>query len=70
MDTGLPPGFSDLIILYNHTIYFCECKTAKGKQREDQIKFQKYIESHGYTYFIAREVKDVWQNLMVRKVDG
>lgn len=58
-DTGLPPGFSDLIILYNRTIYFCECKTATGRQREDQIRFQKYIESHGYIYFIARSIDDV-----------
>lgn len=58
-DTGLPSGFSDLIILYNKTIYFCECKTLIGRQREDQIKFQKYIESYGYTYFIARSVEDV-----------
>jgi len=58
-DTGLPEGFSDLIILANNTIYFCECKTATGKQREDQIHFQRYIESYGYTYFIARSVDTV-----------
>ena len=66
-DTGLPEGFSDLILLYNKTIYFCECKTLIGRQRECQLNFQKYVESHGYTYFIARSIEDVkealkWKN--------
>ena len=58
-DTGLPEGFSDLIILANHTIYFCECKTLKGKQRADQINFQRIVEEHGYKYFVARSIDDV-----------
>lgn len=58
-DSGLPSGFSDLIILANHTIYFCECKTLKGKQRDDQIRFQKVVTEHGYKYFIARSIEDV-----------
>jgi hypothetical protein len=62
-DTGLPPGFSDLIILYNHTVYFCEVKTLKGKQREDQINFMNYVRNHGYTYFVAKSIKDIEQNL-------
>lgn len=62
-DTGLPKGFPDLLILYNKSVYFCEIKTLKGKQREDQIAFQSYIESHGYTYFIAKGVDDVAKNI-------
>lgn len=58
-DTGLPEGFSDLIILANGTIYFCECKTKTGKQREDQIKFMNIVRKHGYNYFVARSVEDV-----------
>ena len=58
-DTGLPEGFSDLIILYNATIYFCECKTLIGKQREDQIKFMNVVRQHGYNYFVARSIEDV-----------
>ena len=58
-DTGLPSGFSDLIILSNGTIYFCECKTLKGTQRDDQIRFMNVVRNHGYTYFIARSVQDV-----------
>lgn len=57
-DTGLPSGFSDLIILANQTIYFCEVKTPTGKQRPDQIKFMNAVRERGYTYFIARSVND------------
>lgn len=62
-DTGLPEGFSDLIILYNHTIYFCEVKTATGKQRAAQVTFMNTVRSYGYTYFIARSVDDVIKNI-------
>lgn len=62
-DTGLPSGFSDLIILYNHTIYFCECKSPIGRQREDQKQFERIVTEHGYKYFIARSVQDVIDNL-------
>ena len=58
-DTGLPDGFSDLIILANRTIYFCEVKTRYGKQREDQIRFERTVTNHGYTYFVARSIDDV-----------
>lgn len=62
-DTGLPNGFSDLILLYNHTIVFVECKNAKGKQREDQIHFMEYVRSYGYKYILARSVEDVKSEL-------
>lgn len=58
-DTGLPEGFSDLIIFANHTCYFCEVKTSKGRQREAQKRFQKVVEEHGYLYILARSVDDV-----------
>ena len=62
-ETGLPVGFSDLIILYNKTIYFCEVKTLKGKQRQCQVDFMNMIRSYGYTYFVARCVDDVIRGL-------
>lgn len=58
-DTGLPEGFSDLIILANRTIYFVEVKTRYGQQRQAQRQFQSVVESHGYTYIVARSVLDV-----------
>ena len=58
-DTGLPEGFPDLIILYDRTIWFCEVKTRKGRQREAQVRFQREVESRGYAYFVARSAADV-----------
>lgn len=58
-DTGLPEGFSDLIVLTNNTIYFVEVKTKTGQQRNAQIAFQKCVEERGYKYIVARSVQDV-----------
>ena len=63
-NTGLPNGFPDLLILGNHgDIYFCECKTRTGKQREDQIAFQRTLTERGFKYFVARSIDDVKQVL-------
>lgn len=63
-DTGLPEGFPDLMILGNHgDIYFCECKTRTGKQREDQLKFERIVTERGFKYFVARSVDDVQKNI-------
>ena len=58
-DTGLPEGFSDLIVLANKTIYFIEVKTKTGQQRKAQKTFQNIVEQHGYTYIVARSKEDV-----------
>lgn len=66
-DTGLPEGFPDLLIFYNHTAYFCEVKTKKGHQRKAQVDFMNMIRSYGYTYFVARSVDDVIFNIDYKK---
>ena len=60
IDTGLPNGFSDLLVLDNsgHAI-FIECKTLKGKQKPDQINFQRIVESRGFRYILARSIDDL-----------
>lgn len=59
-DTGLPEGFPDLLILdCNGRTYYVEVKTPTGKQRPDQINFQKEIERRGHIYLIARSVNDI-----------
>lgn len=59
-DTGLPNGFSDLLVLGNHgDIYFIECKAPGGKQRPDQVKFQHIVEERGFRYILAYGVEDV-----------
>ena len=58
-DTGLPEGFSDLIVLANGTIYFVEVKTRTGKQRDAQIIFMNTVRKYGYNYIVARSTKDM-----------
>lgn len=58
-DTGLPDGFSDLIILPgNERIIFCEVKTAIGKQRDAQKRFEKIVTDRGYKYILCRSLDD------------
>lgn len=59
--TGLPSGFSDLIILHHGTVLFCEVKSQAGRLREDQKAFREAVEAHGYEYLVARSVEDVSQ---------
>ena len=62
-NSGLPNGFSDLIVLPgNGFIIFVECKNATGRQREDQIMFQTQVESRGYKYLMPRSLEDFVTN--------
>lgn len=36
-----------------------ECKSATGKQREEQAKWQRMVEEHGGLYVLARSLEDV-----------
>ena len=58
-DTGLPSGFSDLLILDNngHAI-FCEVKSLTGKQRPDQKKFESVVTSRGFLYILAHSLNE------------
>lgn len=65
-DTGLPNGFSDLIILPgNERIIFCECKTLKGKQREDQKRFEREMTAFGYKYILAHSLQEFIEKISV-----
>ena len=58
--SGLPSGFSDLLLLTNcGKAIFVEVKDEKGKQREDQKAFQKAVTDKGFTYTLARKVEDI-----------
>lgn len=57
---GMPEGTSDIIcIMPNGRTAWIECKTATGKQREAQVRFQQMVESLGHKYYIMRSVEDV-----------
>ena len=51
--TGLTPGVSDLILIYNHKILFLELKNEIGRQSTAQIQFQNAITQNGFNYQIA-----------------
>ena len=58
-DTGLPPGFSDLIALKEGKLIFLEIKTEKGKPSKNQINFLNQMKSLGFNGGIVRNMKDV-----------
>lgn len=63
-DTGLPEGFPDLLILgTDGDIYFCEVKNAKGRQREDQKRFQKIVTERGFKYMLPHSLDEFIEQL-------
>jgi len=55
--TGLVSGVSDLIFLFNRKAYLIETKTEKGTQSDNQIEWQKLVESQGFEYFVYRDLE-------------
>jgi hypothetical protein len=55
------PGQADIsgILAPNGRRLEIECKTATGRQTEDQKRWQRMIEAHGGLYVLARSVADV-----------
>lgn len=56
--TGLLPGASDLICLYNKKIYFVEVKDDKGKQSDNQKTFETIIKNNGFKYILVRSLDE------------
>lgn len=55
-----PPGTPDLLgVIKPGTALAIEVKDAKGKQRPEQVAFQKAWEARGGLYILARSVDDV-----------
>lgn len=59
-DTGLPKGHPDLYGFKwsNGKVFYLEIKNAKGKPRQDQIRFHHMLTSHHIIHGIARSVDD------------
>ncbi len=49
-----PPGIADIVGVLNGRAVFVEVKTATGKQRDVQKKFQQAVEKAGGIYIVAR----------------
>lgn len=58
--TGLPSGYPDIhgFRWSDGKIFYIEVKNAKGKPRDDQIRFHKMLQSHGIIHGIARSPED------------
>lgn len=64
-DTGLPNGFSDLLVIGSHgDTYFIECKAPGGRQRPDQKKFEELVTGRGFIYILAYSIEDVAKSLL------
>jgi len=55
-NTGLLKGTSDLVIDTGSKIIYCEVKTPKGVQSDDQIDFQHRANSLGRDYIMPRSL--------------
>ncbi len=53
------PGISDLIFIAHGQTWFIEVKDAKGKQKDDQVKFEQHCKDNNQIYLLARSVDDV-----------
>jgi hypothetical protein len=54
-----PPGTPDLLGVWSGKALAIEVKDAKGKQRTEQVAFQRAWEARGGVYILARSVDDV-----------
>lgn len=63
--TGVVPGVSDMIFIYNKNVYCFELKTQIGIQSTRQINWQKLVEDQGVDYFIIRD-----SDLLIQIIDN
>jgi hypothetical protein len=59
--TGLLSGVSDLIIVTENAVTFCEVKDDKGKQSDKQKAFEKTVTDLGYKYILVRSLDEFKQ---------
>ena len=52
-------GISDIIVLCEGRAYFIEVKTQTGRQSDDQMLFQEFVERAGCEYLLVRCLEDV-----------
>ena len=58
-DTGLPPGFSDLMGLKDGKIYFIEVKYGKNKPSPAQLNFINQMQKQGFVAGAVWSIEDV-----------
>ena len=58
-DPMLFSGFPDIAFFYKNRFGFVECKSAKGRQCYEHVRFQNLCSARGVPYILARCVEDV-----------
>lgn len=61
---GMTPGFSDLVIGWQGRMFCMEVKNEKGKQSENQERFEQWCSSCGIPYRVVRSLDEA-QSVMV-----
>ena len=56
--SGNKKGASDLVIVLKNKVVFCEMKTEKGKQSEEQKDFEKKVKELGHEYIVLHNIDD------------
>lgn len=63
-DTGLPPGWPDLMILSNDgKVSFCETKVLPRKATPQQLKTIALLNSRGFKAFVAYSLEEFIENM-------
>lgn len=63
-DTGLPPGWPDLMILSNDgKVSFCETKVRPRKPTPQQLKTIALLNSRGFKAFVAYSLEEFIENM-------
>jgi len=57
-DIAICIGASDLIVVLNGKVLFCELKTAYNSQSPAQIAFQATVQALGFEYKIIRSLEE------------
>ncbi len=55
---GVQAGVSDLILVAHRRVYFLECKTPIGTQKDKQISFEEKVLKRGHVYIIFRSLEE------------
>lgn len=58
INMGMRKGVSDIIVLLPKRVVFVELKSDIGKQRPEQIEFQKIVEGLGFEYYVIRSLEE------------
>ncbi len=56
---GLRSGVSDMVLIFPGQVVFVEVKDEKGKQSDNQRRFQDKVNELGFDYFLVKSVEDV-----------